>query len=315
MRILNLEPDGYSADALKILQSHGDVVYGPMTREDLQSVLPSIDILIVRLGHQIDRSVIQAGVNLKAIVTATTGLNHIDVDAAAERNIAVLSLRGEQEFLKTVHATAEHTMALMLALVRRLPFAHKSVMDGLWDRDLYKGEELEGKTLGILGFGRLGSKVACYAKAFGMRVAAYDTDESLPFEAVEKINSPVALARMSDIVSIHIPSNEQNKHFVNLDFLSSMKPGARLINTARGDVLDQNALLSMLRSGYISGAALDVLEEEYQGSTHQSPLINYAREHENLIITPHIGGATGESMHKTELFMANKLSKFLKGHA
>lgn len=315
MRILNLEPDGYSADALKILQSHGDVVYGPLTRDDLLLALPSIDILVVRLGHQIDRKAIEAGKSLKAIVTATTGLNHIDIDAATERNIAVLSLKGEQEFLKTVHATAEHTMALMLALMRRLPFAHQSVMDGQWNRDLFKGGELEGKTLGILGLGRLGSKVAHYAKAFGMRVIAYDTDPSCVFDGVETVNSAADLARTSDIVSVHIPSNKHNRHFVNVHFLSAMRPGSRIINTARGDVLDQAALISALQSGHLSGAALDVLEEEYQGSMGTSALVEYARGHHNVIITPHIGGATQESMHKTEIFMARKLDAFLKGCA
>lgn len=138
---------------------------------------------------------------------------------------------------------------------------------------------------------------------------------SLPCVTSLKTTDAIRLARVADIVSVHIPSSERNRHFVGADFMSAMKPGSKLINTSRGDILDQAALLAALQSGHISGAALDVLEEEYHGSLSSSPLIDYARNHDNLVITPHIGGATHELMHKTEIFMARKLDAFLKGSA
>jgi D-3-phosphoglycerate dehydrogenase len=314
VQILNLEPKDYSPDAQIILERIGKVHNGPLSREDLVKKISSFDVLIVRLGHMVDSEIFEHAENLKVIVTAATGLNHIDLGVAASKAITVLSLKGEKDFLKGIHATAEHAMALILSLSRKLPFAHNHVMRGDWDRDQFKGMELEGKTLGILGYGRLGKKTAAYAKAFGMSVIAYDIDMEIETDDIKFAKTARELAEKSDIVSIHITSTPENHHFINAGFINSMKVSAYLINTARGDVLDQTALLSALENQKIAGAALDVLEEEYEGGLSQSPLIAYAKKHRNLIITPHIGGATTESMHKTELFMANKLKNFLTGN-
>jgi len=173
MRILNAEPEQYSDEARHILSAIGEVTEQRLSQHELVRWVPAFDVLIVRLGLKVDRPVIDAGQRLQAIVTATTGLDHIDTSYAHARNIAVLSLSGETEFLRSIHATAEHTWALLLALLRRIPDATAAVRAGRWDRDAYRGYELFGRRLGILGLGRIGKEVARYGIAFGMQVAAF----------------------------------------------------------------------------------------------------------------------------------------------
>lgn len=174
MRILNLEPDNYNPAARSILSKLGKVTNGPFKRAELKREIEKYDILIVRLGHKIDKEILNNAARLKAIVSATTGLNHIDLKEAEMRNIAVLSLKGEREFLDQIYATAEHTIGLILSLLRNIPAACEEARKGNWNRDAFRGVELHGKTLGIIGYGRLGSKVAHYAQGFGMRVIAND---------------------------------------------------------------------------------------------------------------------------------------------
>jgi D-3-phosphoglycerate dehydrogenase len=313
IRILNIEPDAYSAEARSILQQIGTVDEAIIGREELLRVLPAYDVLILRLKHQVDREVLDAGTRLKAVVSATTGLDHIDEEYAAQKGVAVLSLRGETEFLRQVSATAELTWALLLSLFRRLPQAIHSVRRGLWERDCYRGTELYGKRLGILGLGRVGRKVANYGLAFGMSVLAYD-----PYAAewpgdVRYVAALPDLLRRSDILSIHVPLNEQTQGMLGLKELAELPLGAVVVNTSRGEILDENALVLGLESGRIGGGALDVMCHEREPELRErSPLLAYARWHDNLILTPHIGGATRESMKRTEIFMAYKLAGFLK---
>jgi len=311
-RILNLEPDNYSAAALAILQSLGRVDNGPLTRLELLARLHEYEILIVRLAHQFDREIIDRAERLKAIVTATTGLDHIDVACAKAKNIEVLSLRGETEFLRGIPATAEHTWALLLALVRRIPSAFQSVLVGEWERDRFKGHDLAGKTLGILGLGRIGEMVARYGQAFNMRVVAYDPYRVDWPAGVERAASQKDLLRQSQVLCVHVPLNEETKNLLGASELAQLPPGALLVNTARGQVIDEAALLAALEQGPLAGAVLDVLSDERAAGPNRSPLVQYARTHDNLLITPHIAGATYESMAATEIFMAHKLRTYLE---
>lgn len=311
LNILNLEPHGYSIAAKDILNSIGIVDTGPLSRDELLKKIKNYDVLIVRLGHFINEEIIEAASRLKVIITATTGLNHIDLNAAAKRGITVLSLKGENVFLQEIHATAEHTWALILALLRKIPGAHTSVLNNLWDRDSYKGQELCGKTLGIVGLGRIGRKVAHYGSAFGMKVIACEKKELPnipPGVLVDSIENTLAL---SDIISIHVDYTEANHDLFGRDEIAKIKKGAYLINTSRGEVLNETALLEALINGHLAGAALDVLCGENRNTKTSANLINYAKTNNNLIITPHIGGCTEESMEKTEIFMAKKLRNYL----
>lgn len=317
-KILNAEPLGYCAEAREILESFGAITDGPMTRDALAAAIGDYDAVIVRLGYKLDAEILARAGRLRAIVTATTGLNHVDLAEAERRGIAVLCLRGEREFLDNVFATAEHTWALLLSLLRHIPESSRDVVAGGWNRDRFKGRELNGRVLGVLGCGRLGVKVAGYGAAFGMEVLVSDVkaiDLSGFGGKVRQVPAAELYAR-SDIVSLHVSYDESTHHLVGDEAFSAMKPGAVLVNTARGEVIDEAALLAALRSGKLSGAALDVLSGENSGDPRwreSDTLISYARENANLLITPHIGGATYDSMKKTEIFMAEKLRRFVRG--
>lgn len=315
-RILNAEPKGYSEEARRILQSIGEVVEEEVSQEQLAAKVHGFDVLIVRLGLHVTRDVLQSSEQLSVVVTATTGLDHIDLEAAQERDIAILCLQGEQEFLRTVAATAEHTWTLLLAVVRRLPWAFEDVRRGGWDRDRFRGHDLRGKRLGILGLGRIGEQVARYGLAFGMDVGAYNPNLEEWLNGVRRFQAVEDILRWSDVLSVHMPLNETTRGFLNEERLRLLPRGAWLVNTSRGAIVDEFALVNLLSQGHIAGAAVDVLpHEQLRERREQSPILQYARKHDNLLITPHLGGATVESMRRTEVFMAEKLHRFLTNHS
>ena len=311
-RILNAEALGYCDEARALLQKLGTLTEGNLSRDELLAQVGGYDVLIVRLAHQVDRVVLAAGTRLKAVVTATTGLDHIDTAYAASRDIAVLSLRGETAFLDSIWATAEHTWAVLLAVLRHIPQAHTSVRAGQWDRDLFRGRELARKRLGIVGLGRVGRKVARYGLAFAMDVAAYSPQSEPWIDGVVQMPSLTTLLERSDVVSIHVPLNDQTVGLIGARALKRLPRGAVLVNTARGGIVDEAALVDALKTGHLAAAALDVIEHERAPRARNTgPLLAYARDHDNLLITPHIAGATHESMADTEVFMARKLAAFL----
>lgn len=311
-RILNAEPDGYSKEALGILESIGQVTERQMSRNELLTSAGNFNILIVRLGLQIDHEIIQQAKKLKVIVTATTGTDHIDLALAAKSGIKVLSLNGEVDFLRSIPATAELTWGLIIALVRNLPGAVRSVHEKVWDRESFRGFDLSGKTLGILGLGRIGEKVARYGLAFGMRVIAFDPDGTKRVSGVKMMDSMEDLLHETQILSIHIPLNDATENLINEQTIAKLPDKAWIINTSRGAIINETALINALRSKKLAGAALDVIQNERSIQLNDSAVIKYAIEHDNLIITPHIGGATYDSMAATEIFMANKLKKYIE---
>ena len=314
IKILNSESKDYSQEAYSVLLSLGSVQQSNLNRKSLLELIPEYDVLIVRLGNYIDKEIIDTATNLKAIITATTGLNHIDVKYANKKNVEIISLQGEYEFLKNISATSEHTIGLLLSLLRNIPSASNSVKDSIWDRNLYKGKEISGKIFGILGYGRIGIKVARYAKAFGAKVIVHDVKKiTSEEEGIVVVDTLDELLKNCDILSIHVPFNESTSNLIDKYKIDKMQKTSIIINTSRGEIINETDLLTALKSSRISGAALDVLADEHINPIKQShPLIEYAKNHDNLIITPHIGGATYESMHKTEIFMAEKLSEWVK---
>jgi D-3-phosphoglycerate dehydrogenase len=302
------ESGGFSAEAATLLAAVGDVTLADLDRGGLVRAARDADVLWVRLRHRIDAEVLGAGAHLQAVVTPTTGLNHVDLGEAARRGVRVLSLRGETEFLRDVRATAEHTVGLLLALLRRLPAAAAHVRDGGWDRDLFKGGEIYGKTAGIVGYGRLGRRVAHYLRAFDARVLA--SDPNVVAADVEPGVRLVPLAELlpaADVVLLHASYGETTHRFFGWEQFTAMKHGAWFVNTARGELVDEDALLWSLERGRLAGAALDVLAGERSAGMRDHPLVAYARSHDNLVVTPHVGGCTAESMEKTETFLARKL--------
>jgi len=312
MRILVAEKSSFSLQGLESLGEIAPVEALDLTQAQLVQKVQDYEILVVRLGLKVDRPVLMAGKALRVVGTPTTGLDHIDLQAAQERGVAVLSLKGERLFLGQVYATAEHTFALLLCLVRHIPAAFEAVKRYEWRRDLYRGSELSDKALGIVGCGRLGSMVARYGAAFGMRVLVYDPYLARIPDGAVACSTLAELLAECDVISIHVPLNPQTEGMLAAEQLSLLRPGAVLINTARGAVLDEMALLHALESGRLAGAAVDVIcNEQTIGQGATNPLIEYARIHDNLIITPHIGGATQESIEKADLFIANKIREYL----
>lgn len=310
-RILVTESHRFSARAAQILRACGELMLADLDRNNLIRAVADSDVLWVRLRTYIDIEIMAAAPRLRIIATPTTGLTHIDQEAAERRGVRVLSLRGETTMLKEVYATAEHTVGLMLALLRHIPAAHNHVLGGGWDRDRFAGAELHGRTVGIVGYGRLGKMVAQRLKAFGSRVVACDP-HIVPGETDGIQLVPLAqLLGESDLVSLHVDLNGSTAGFFGSKQFALMRDGAWFINTARGELVDEFALLEALESGKLSGAALDVLAHEKSSGMKDHPLVVYAWMHNNLIITPHVGGCTRESMEKTEIYLAEKLRELL----
>lgn len=310
MRILVAEPEDFSARAADVLRQVGEVELRRVPADAVVDALRAYDVFWFRLGYQMRASLLPERPRCRMLATPVTGLDHIDLEACRARGIRVVSLRGETDFLRTVRATAEFTLGLALALLRRVPVAFQSVCAGHWTRDPFRGRELFGKTAGLVGMGRLGTLVAGYLRALGMDVVGYDPRPDFPAAAARRAASLTEVLATADLVSLHVSYGPTTRHLIGRTELSAMKPGAVLINTSRGGVVDEAALLDALVDGRLAGAALDVLEGE-PGIGADHPLVVYARSHDNLIVVPHIGGNTWESFEKTEVFLAGRVVQAL----
>ena len=312
LRIGILEPERFPDRALELLRSVGEVTMRENSVEPV-AFIAELNVVIIRLKYLIDASMLAQAPALNVISTATTGLDHIDLQAAEKRSITILSLRGETAFLKTVTATAEHTWGLLLALLRHIPQAHAAVVSGDWDRTKFFGRELQGRTLAIVGLGRIGQMVARYGLVFRMRVVAYDPYQTEWVDGVERAESLRAALSGADVVSVHVPLSRETTHLIGAAEIGALKNGAVVLNTSRGAIIDEAALIDALERGHLRGAALDVIHDEYSPTSGlRDRLIRYAASHQNLLITPHLGGATHDSLEKVEIFMAEKLVRHLK---
>jgi D-3-phosphoglycerate dehydrogenase / 2-oxoglutarate reductase len=310
LRILVAEPLDFSPEAVRILETVGQVELRGCSVDDFKSALKEYDVCLFRLGYRVDRKTLNGDLRCRVLATPVTGLDHIDLEACFEHGIQVISLHGETDFLKNVRATAELTLALSLSLLRNIPAAVESVKQGVWDRDLFRGHELFGKTAGIVGMGRLGTIVAGYFQALGMKVLGYDPSSDFPHEVAQCVPTLGELLQAADLVSLHVPYNSSTRHLIGSAEFSAMKNGAFLVNTSRGGIIDETALLNALQSSRFAGAALDVPDGEPFVGDH--PLVRYARDNPNLLIVPHIGGNTLESFGKTEVFLANRVAETLR---
>jgi D-3-phosphoglycerate dehydrogenase len=297
--------------ALDALTPIADVVSLPANQAELEATIEDFDAYIASLHVRLDRAALDRARRLRAIATPSTGLDHIDVEAAKARGVEVLSLTHDTNFLNQITATAELAWGLLLATVRRLRPAMEAARGGHWARDVYRGNQLSGKTLGVLGYGRLGRMVADYGKAFRMRVLACDTKKIEPPQGITMTNFE-NLLRESDVLSIHIHLTEANRGLMDAAALAKMKQGAILINTSRGAIVDETALLGALERGHLGGAGLDVIDGEWADNLRDHPVLHYAREHENVVVTPHIGGVTHESQALALEHTVTKLKRYLE---
>tara|TARA_Y100000389_G_scaffold171856_1_gene179808 strand:- start:582 stop:1520 length:939 start_codon:yes stop_codon:yes gene_type:complete len=268
-----------------------------------------IKIIFIRLRNKINSNFLNKFPNLKIIVTPTTGLTHLDLLEIKKRKIFLISLKGRISFLKNIFATSEYTIGLTLTLLRKISSAIKSTEKGNWDRYSFKGTEINGKKVFIVGFGRIGKQVYKLYKSFGAKIIAYDTNSKIVPKNIK--TSLKKGLRYADIISIHIPYNNDNFKFFNKDLFSFIKKNAILINTSRGEIIDQKALIKFILKKKIAGAALDVLYNE------PNPINKQLKKDililkDRLIITPHIAGFTNESLTKVETYLTDILMQKIK---
>lgn len=309
-RILNMQDISPMPDVLDPLKPLGEVVTEPPDEAILRRRLREFDAYIATLEVRLTAELIESAPRLKVVVTPSTGWDHIDLAHLRARGIGFLSLKEHTDFLDRVTCTAEMGWALLLAAVRRLPWSFDAAKRGDWARNRYRGYQLSGKTMGILGYGRLGRIMARQARGFAMRVIACDIKTVTPETGVAIVDFETLL-RESDVLSVHVHMTEENVGLLGAREFAKMKPGAFLVNTSRGRVIDESALLEALESGRLGGAGLDVIDGEWRKDLAEHPLIAYARTHENLVISPHTGGVTYEAQRLTLEFMVEQLRRYL----
>jgi D-3-phosphoglycerate dehydrogenase len=299
-----LVSDGLAEAGLALLQGAGEVVNNPkITAVELLEVIGDYQALVVRSRTKVTAQVVQAGKQLKVVGRAGVGVDNIDVKAALAGGITVVNSP-----LAATNAVAEHTLALMLALARHIPTADASMKQQKWEKSAFMGSELCGKTLGLLGLGRIGAQVAHLAAALGMVVLAYDPliePGVIRERGAEPVSFEEALRR-SDYLSLHLPLMPATRDLLGPAQFNQMKPGARLVCAARGGVVDENALRQALDSGHLAGAALDVFANE-------PPPAGSIAEHPKIIATPHVGAQTVEAQAKAGLAIAEEVITVLKG--
>ena len=277
------------------------IVHSKLEREKLLEIIPEVDGIVVRSGTRVDREVIERSSKLKVVGRAGVGVDNVDIDAATEHGIIVMNSPDG-----STTTTAEHTIAMMFALSRNIPQAYRLLKDRKWEKSRFKGVEMTGKTLGVIGLGRIGSEVARKCQAMGMSVMAYDpflnpdADLSSGLLLVELGN----LFAEADFITVHCPLTDETRHLINKDAIASMKDGVRLLNCARGGIINEADLYDALKEGKVAGAALDVFEKE---PNTESPLL----ELDNFVATPHLGASTFEAQRKVSEDICRQVVDFL----
>ena len=299
--------DKLSKEALDILNNVKGLqvdIKTDLKPEELKAIIGDYDALLIRSSTKATKEIINAGKNLKIIGRAGIGVDNVDVEAASIRGIIVMNTPGGN-----IITTAEHAISMLMSLARKIPQACSSMKEGKWEKSKFVGSELYNKTLGIIGMGRIGSLVAQRAKGLEMRVIAFDP--FLSKESAQKLNIPLVtleeLLKEADFITIHATATEQTKHLLNDKAFDQMKKGVKIINCSRGSIIDEKALSKALQDGKVSGAALDVFEEE---PTKNLELVKL----ENVICTPHLGASTVEAPANVAIDIAEQLKDyFLNG--
>ncbi len=299
-----LVSDGLSEAGLKLLGTAGEVTANPkITADELIAALPEYDALVVRSRTKVNAKVIAAGAKLKVIGRAGVGVDNIDVAAAVAKGITVVNSP-----LAASVAVAELTLGLMFALARNIAAADASLKQNKWEKSAFMGAELNGKTLGLLGIGRIGTETAKRAAALGMKVIAFDpalTPDEIKARSADAATFDEVLEK-SDYVSMHLPLTAANKNLLGAEQFAKMKKGARLVCAARGGVVDEDALKAALDSGQLAGAALDVYAAE-------PPAAGSIATHPKVVATPHIGAQSHEAQTRAGIAIAEEVVAALEG--
>ncbi|MCS6784225.1 MAG: D-2-hydroxyacid dehydrogenase [Candidatus Caldarchaeum sp.] len=296
-----LVADPIDVSAVEILKKAGfDVDLRPgIGANELESVVSGYDVLVVRGRTKVTSKVLERGVpRLKVVGRAGVGLDNIDLDAASKLGVKVLNTPES-----STNSVAELVVGLMLAVARKIAWSDRVMRAGKWPKGEAMGVELSGKTLGVVGFGRIGRKVAEVAYAMGMKIIAYDVikiPEDVLAKTQAKLTSLEDLLRSADVVTLHVPLTPETRHLINAEKIALMKPSAILVNASRGEVVDEQALVEALSSGRLAGAGLDVYERE-------PPTGSKLLELDNVVLTPHIGAQTVEAQEAAATMLASKI--------
>ncbi len=291
--------DRIAPDAVRVLESFGGieaVAIGTPSPAELLDMIAEYDAIVVRSPTHVTAQVIERGAKLRFIGRAGVGVDNIDVAAATRRGIVVINSPRSNTI-----STAEHTIAVMLAVAREIPRAHATVTSGKWDRDSFKGVELNGKVLGIVGLGRVGREVAARARAFGMTVIATD-----PFVSAADAGDAVRMVALAELlpqadwITVHAPLVKETRGLIGAREIAAMKKGAFIVNCARGGIVDENALADALESGHVAAAGLDVFEKE---PPEESRLFSHSRS----VFTPHLGAATIDAQRRVATDVAESI--------
>ena len=299
MRVLVREP--IAEAGIELLRERFDVDVD--ANGDLAETIGGYDAIVIRSATRLDAALLEKADRLKVIGRAGVGVDNVDVEAATRRGIVVANAPES-----TVISAAEHTVGLLLALSRNIPQAHAALKEGRWERSRYGGLELEGKTLGVLGFGRIGQQVARRARGLEMAVVAYDPFvakerfRELGVDRAETVDDVLAAA---DFLTLHLPLTAETRGSIDAAALAKMRDGVRIVNAARGELLDEGALLAALRSGKVAAAALDVFSAE----PYSGPLL----ELDNVVVTPHLAASTEEAQDRAGLIVAEQVAAALEG--
>jgi D-3-phosphoglycerate dehydrogenase len=317
-KILVMTPVRHIADVPEILEQCGQITWmDDPSPQEVTSVIGAYDAIFTNPNKSrvfIGRDLIDAAKNLKVICTASTGTNHIDMDYARGKGLTVLALTEEREVIRRISSTAELAFALTMAGLRHVVRSHNAVMKGEWDYTRYIGRQMNSLTIGVLGYGRLGSMYSRYCQAFGSRVLVYDPYKNIEADepaSLKQVGSLSDLFRASDVLSIHVHVTPETLGMINASCFAEMKPDVLLVNTARGDIVNEKDLVSFLRANPQARVATDVLANEIHDRA-SSPLLEFARHSEQVIITPHIGGMSREAQEIAYGHAARRLQKFLK---
>ncbi|MCM8773030.1 MAG: phosphoglycerate dehydrogenase [Candidatus Omnitrophica bacterium] len=302
IKVLITEP--FEEEGKEILVKEGFEIneVGKITTKELIDLIPPYDVLIVRSGTKVTKEVIEKGKNLKIIGRAGVGLDNIDIEAATFNGIIVMNAPEGN----TISA-AEHTIGLIFAMARNIPMANQTLKSGKWEKKKFVGTELYGKTLGIIGLGRIGKRVASIAKGIGMKVIGYDpyvNEEEIREMGITLVNFE-GLLKQADIITLHLPLTKETYHMISDKEFESMKDGVMIVNCARGGIIDEESLLRYLKKGKIRGVALDVFEKE---PLESSPLFEF----ENVIVTPHLGASTKEAQVNVACQLATQIVDAIK---
>ena len=300
MKIVCITPIKHLDGVYEQISSFGELIYRPsITKTELNKLLieTSAYYLFTNPNKQnfiLDEEVLKY-TNVKVINTASTGLNHIDMDYCKSNNIKVWSLKEDYELINDLPSTSELAFGLMMSLLRNIPKSFHSVKDGNWDYEPYIGHQIKGKTIGVIGYGRLGKIMCRLFDGWGVNLLGYDpnvfvtTARGVPMDK---------LLEKSDVVFLHVHVTDETRGMVDEEFLSYMKEGSYLINTSRGELVDEEAIIESIKCGHLKGYGTDVIKDEF-GDVHNSKLVEFSiNPNNNVIITPHIGGMTIEGQTK-----------------